>query len=263
MIPKIIHKLAPKNKNNWHPIWENCLSSWKTNFIEEEYEYIMWDDEKIDNLIEDKFPEYLNFYNSLPFHIMQLDLVRFCILYEYGGIYSDMDYFCCQNFYDELDSSLVFVESSASNEIIQNSLMASSKNNLFFMNLIEESKKTFYYYELITNCNSEKKDDYIKSITGPILISNYYKNLSEEEKQKIQLLDKNEYCLFLGEQEDKLNYDIKCIHFLTGMWGKDIFKSMCQSVGDREINLKDYIFSAYLQQRKKIYEKYGNLLNLE
>ena len=136
--------MAPKNDNLWHPYWKKCHPTWKTHFTEPEYEHILWDDAKINEFIEEKFPDYVTFYYSLPFHIMQLDFARYCILYEHGGIYVDMDYYCFENFYHNLNRELFFVESASSKEIIQNSLFGSKKNNEHILNIIKKCKKDFY-----------------------------------------------------------------------------------------------------------------------
>ena len=41
-------------------------------------------------------------YNSYPYAVQRWDMIRYLILYEYGGIYADLDYECI----DALDSLL-------------------------------------------------------------------------------------------------------------------------------------------------------------
>jgi mannosyltransferase OCH1-like enzyme len=84
-IPKIIHQTAPADTNKWNPIWDRCYESWKEEFDEDEYEYVMWNDDDIDKLVEEKYPEYYEDYKVFPSHILQIDFVRNCILDQYGG----------------------------------------------------------------------------------------------------------------------------------------------------------------------------------
>ena len=53
------------------------------------YEYKLWDDDDCNNLIA-KYPEF-NYYHDVRYKIMKVDIIRFLILFEYGGIYSDLD----------------------------------------------------------------------------------------------------------------------------------------------------------------------------
>lgn len=46
--------------------------------------------------------EYRDVYNSYPYAVQRWDMIRYLILYEYGGIYADLDYECI----DALDSLL-------------------------------------------------------------------------------------------------------------------------------------------------------------
>jgi mannosyltransferase OCH1-like enzyme len=259
MIPKIVHQMAPKNKSLWHPFWEKCHVSWKYHFPESEYEHILWDDSKIDEFIESEFPEYVNFYYSLPFHVMQLDFARYCIIYKYGGIYVDMDFYCFKNFYNDLTKNIFFVESPSDKEIIQNSLFGSSKNNKHILNIIMNSKKTFYYYEIITDRSNINFTDYVLSTCGPILISNYYRNLQENNKNTIQILEKSKFNP--GIYDDDNDLDCNCIHILTGSWGRDNIKNRMQHCGKSEISYEEYSIENYKTSRPFIYKKMKELLS--
>ena len=46
--------------------------------------------------------EYRDVYNSYPYAVQRWEMIRYLILYEYGGIYADLDYECI----DALDSLL-------------------------------------------------------------------------------------------------------------------------------------------------------------
>lgn len=257
MIPKIIHQMAPKNKELWNFVWDNCHLSWKEKFPINEYEHIMWNDEKIDNFIESEFPEYINFYYSLPFHILQLDFARFCILYKYGGIYADMDYYCFENFYDDLDKTLMFVESASNvgDEMLQNSLMCSEKNNFILKKIIEKCVETFYYYEIIDDFMHKSQNFYVRMICGPVLLTQYYNSMGDNI-EKVGILKKELY-----------NPDVDCIestsriktfHFLTGMWGKDARKLMFRFIQKNE-NFKSHYYESWKKMRPKQYQKFSHL----
>jgi mannosyltransferase OCH1-like enzyme len=229
-IPKIIHHIAPKNIENHHPVWKICYQSWLKEFPEPEYQHIIWNDEDdIDNLVKYKFPEYWSLYSSFPFHILKIDFSRFCILYEYGGIYADMDIYCYENFYSSLTDKKVFLiqenKGITTQNRVQNSLMCSIKNSPFFLDCMQECKKLFYsteninpekeeLYKIINQKFTEKQfQEYIWNISGPHLLSKVYLNY----KNKIDILPKDQY------NPDKKSYhsNIKTKHMETGIWGKD------------------------------------------
>ena len=134
-IPKIIHQTAPNLKERWHPIWKECQFSWKVNYPSPEYKYILWDDNDCRELVKNKLSKYIEMYDSFPHDIMRIDFSRYCILYEYGGIYADMDIFCYENFYNELNKACYIVESHAKNEIMQNCLMISTAKNFVWKSI--------------------------------------------------------------------------------------------------------------------------------
>lgn len=54
--------------------------------------YTLFDDKKADALMK-KYPEFYNMWKSVRFPIMRVDIVRFIILYHYGGFICDLDVF--------------------------------------------------------------------------------------------------------------------------------------------------------------------------
>jgi len=139
MIPQILHHIGPEDETVWHPFWKRCQRSWLDSFPH--YEYKFWNDsEDIDRLVYDYYPRYWNLYQSFPVHIMRIDFARLCILHRYGGLYSDLDYYCYKNFDEDLkDHDIYFVENLTeefTSATVENSLMAAVANNQFFLNTI-------------------------------------------------------------------------------------------------------------------------------
>jgi mannosyltransferase OCH1-like enzyme len=139
-IPKIIHQTAPDDKSKWPAVWYKCQESWKRNYPD--YEYRMWSDADLDNLIKEKFPEYLHLYMSYPRNIHKIDVARYFILYEYGGIYADMDFECIRPFMDRIDDSKVNVAESQhleeTGEELQNALMISPEKHPFWLEVFKD-----------------------------------------------------------------------------------------------------------------------------
>lgn len=52
---------------------------------------MFWTDTKNRELIRSRFPWFLAQYDAYPNNIQRADAIRYFILYEFGGIYADMD----------------------------------------------------------------------------------------------------------------------------------------------------------------------------
>ena len=82
-IPKIIHQIwiGPKKRPD---IWMNSVREFCEVF---DYQYILWDDKKVSEM------EMTNrsFYDSQDTFNGKSDVLRYEILYQYGGIYIDAD----------------------------------------------------------------------------------------------------------------------------------------------------------------------------
>lgn len=222
MIPKIIHHIAPENKNRWHPLWQRCYDSWKKQFID--FEFILWNDEKdIDSLVKNYFNQFWSTYSSFPVHIMRIDFARFCILHKYGGIYADMDVFCYKNFYDVIEDNKVYLlpapygsQSANGNNLLENALMISPCKHIFFQKCLEYS--SFVFGNKIKKYNIRFPLNYFEqtlvvNTAGPVCLDNVF----ELFKKDIKILD---YRLF---NNHGLSYDVNFYtkHLLTGIWGKE------------------------------------------
>ena len=84
-IPMVLHQTwktreIPESFRQWADSWNNSGVSRR-----------MWSDEDNRALVRDVFPELLNFYDELWHNILRVDLIRYVILFEHGGIYADLD----------------------------------------------------------------------------------------------------------------------------------------------------------------------------
>lgn len=230
MIPKIVHQVAPRDKKCWHPMWKLCRESWEKNFSE--FEMILWCDDDgingIDKFVEENYPQYYKDYNKLDKHILKLDCARYLILHKYGGIYADMDIFCYQNFYEDLNiNSVCLLSGSKEGDIVENSMIASPPNCDFFIKCAELSFERFNAYK-----DNQKKygsnykiNDLTLEIFGPGAFSDVYYNYYEDEvlyKDQVYIMPKSLYNM------PYYTYDksYKTKHMLTGVWGKESMKTI-------------------------------------
>ena len=68
-------------------LFEKSINSFKNL---ENCEYRLWSEEECEDLLRD-YPEFRKLYYSCKYEIMKIDIIRFIILYEHGGLYADLD----------------------------------------------------------------------------------------------------------------------------------------------------------------------------
>lgn len=245
MIPKILHQTAPEDESTWHPLWKKCQASWLENFSD--FEYKLWNDDEIDNLIQNEYPEFWDVYQEFPVHIMKIDFVRFAFMHKFGGIYADMDYYCYQNFYNDLTDTGYIVENPYGNDPFENSLMASEPGNIFFYKCMEESQKRFIftkkkYDTWIHACSEISSDPYFFKHRRPILVfyitgTNLISDVYRENENIISTLP--------GYLYNNLDYSYdpmyKTKHAHSGLWGKENIEAI-SGVKDYYKYLRDIVY---------------------
>lgn len=212
MIPKIIHQIAPNNNVKWHPLWEKCQLSWKSNFSE--FDYKLWNDSTdIDNFVKEHYPEYYNEYSKFPFSIMKIDFARYSILHYYGGIYADMDMFCYNNFYSQLNSSIHLLETFGSSKL-EICLMISEKNQDFWIDCMKTSINLFKRSKNLQRLSLDSKihQRIVTEICGAPLVSKI--SLKEKYKHKVCMLPKETY----NNLPISYNKSFQTKHMFTGFW---------------------------------------------
>lgn len=174
-IPKIIHQI--------YGLWDNKISNeiqrrinkWKE--LHPNYEYKLWGKKECRELLKTKYEWFLPIYDNYPYHVQKADAIRYFILYEYGGIYSDIDLEPAKS----IDSLLkkyghkeCLLYKSANSGMITNDFMMSIPKNKFW-------KKVFN--ELISkhNFTSISKHLTIMYSTGPLFLDYIYENCNKNK----------------------------------------------------------------------------------
>uniref|UniRef100_A0A1I8HSL2 Glycosyltransferase family 32 protein n=1 Tax=Macrostomum lignano TaxID=282301 RepID=A0A1I8HSL2_9PLAT len=87
-IPKIRHILWKSKLVSGY--FAEQLLSWKR--IHPDWTYVLWRDEDLEPFVATQFPGLLGKYKSLQHHIMRVDMIRYMLLFKFGGVYADLDY---------------------------------------------------------------------------------------------------------------------------------------------------------------------------
>lgn len=72
------------------------------------YEYLFFDDHRVEDFIDAKFPEYRQIFDTFPVRIQKYDFFRYLAIYHYGGFYFDLDIYLAKNLDDLLAYGCVF-----------------------------------------------------------------------------------------------------------------------------------------------------------
>jgi len=86
-IPKLLHQTWKEAKVPAK--LEACQKTWQQNHPS--WEYTLWTDEDLRNLIEQEFSWFLPYYDAYPHNIQRVDAARYFIMYHFGGVYADLD----------------------------------------------------------------------------------------------------------------------------------------------------------------------------
>ena len=136
MIPKIIHQIFWNFKGkelDEIKVFKESVDETKKFCSEYKYEYKMWDLKDCEELIVEKFPEYIDLWTEFRYDIQRCDFIRYCILYQYGGWYIDCDVYPIQNLESLRDNEIVFTTwNDDKDRKPYNAVMGSfAKNSLF------------------------------------------------------------------------------------------------------------------------------------
>ena len=137
VIPRIIFQTWKTR----HDLPSN-YSHWSSTFsaLNPGYEHLIWDDADNRDFIARKFPWFLACYDAYLREIYRADIIRYFFLYEYGGVYVDMDTECLRPL-DELKySGEVVLGRMGTNtsfpHSIPNAIMASAPRQIFWLLVI-------------------------------------------------------------------------------------------------------------------------------
>jgi len=179
-IPKIIHQVYEDPAGP-----SDILREMSETWIERhpQWEYRFWNKAAMEELVNNFSPEVSSTYKSLPFNIQRWDMIRYLILYKYGGLYIDMDYECIEPVDVLLCNSNCYMglepEGNTLNSnhpyIVGNAFIASVPNHKYIKMIIDEieQKKNHIF--------SQDKTYQVLESTGPLMTTRVYNNYPIKE----------------------------------------------------------------------------------
>ena len=202
---------------------KNIIQTWKSKTIplkyqtlhkgiiekHEDYNYIFFTDEDIDNFLKKEYPEYFITYSKLPILIQKIDFFRYIAVYHYGGFYFDLDMECMKPLGDELlkyknvipvddkkkdpdrISQRQWMEYNNEKIILGQYAFASVKKSKFMKFLVDNIHNNIdlivkEYNEKVKN-KIDHMEYFVYITTGPDFVTNMYKKY--DEKDEVYILD--------------------------------------------------------------------------
>jgi mannosyltransferase OCH1-like enzyme len=158
-----------------------------------EYTYKYYTEKDQREYMSKYFPQYLNAYNSLVPRAYQVDLFRYCLLYNEGGVYLDSGMTCHKPFrtFIPQDSTLV-VPIDRWNSGLYNAFIASTKNHPVIQKTIDLA---------IERISNKQYGPNSLWITGPNVLASAYISV---RGKKYKIGDDGERTYFLKHDERRL-----------------------------------------------------------
>lgn len=158
----------------------DCTNSWKKI---NGFKYFFYNDEQCDYFMKTNFDNKIyRAYQKCPYPVMKGDLWRYCILYQYGGIYVDADTRCLvknATFFTSPRSYLVMTQDTNLNTFCQWAFAAPSKSPVL-ESIIQLVVSRLLSFDPKENYKITEKD--IFYLTGPIAmkdgVDNYLKSIN-------------------------------------------------------------------------------------
>ncbi len=153
--------------------------------------------------------------------IMKIDMVRYFLMYKYGGLYTDMDYLMFKPF-DLLNERVVIPcnkeDENGEPTCLGNCIFASEPNHSFWKSLMDS---LFVMDRTKMEYNVDKNIDAFMLGTGPMFVFGMWKRYSKLSSD----ICVSKRCLFHPPTKTDIEYIEECkkngcygIHLCTGLW---------------------------------------------
>ena len=172
--PKIFqtHETIEKIKNNKK--LSKCYESWKKC---KDFEHIFFTSSDRENFMKKNFSDIYDAYDKLIMGVMKADLWRYCVIYHYGGIYTDSDNICHESPSFMLSNYYLNILQFKNKDHFPQHFFSAPKNSPILKKVIDKS------VERIRNLKEFKGEHLVHYLTGPgvftdaideWLLDNYY-----------------------------------------------------------------------------------------
>ena len=143
MIPKIVHQVWDSKNERIPKSFKDFAATWKNN--NSEWKYESWNKKRMDIFVRKFYPEFAPVYFGYKYDVQRWNVIRYLILYTFGGVYVDFDCECLKSIDEYLrDKNCIFglepqEHAKLLNKefIVSNAFIASKKGHPFLQYIIE------------------------------------------------------------------------------------------------------------------------------
>lgn len=107
MIEKIPRRIIQTEKSKDVPLLAKAVTT-NLRLLNPDFEYLFFDDVRVEEFIDAEFPQYRPVFDSLPVRIQRYDFFRYLAVYRLGGFYFDTDVLLASGLEDLLEFGCVF-----------------------------------------------------------------------------------------------------------------------------------------------------------
>lgn len=249
LVPKNIFKILLLEDDELPLVPEylfNCIKSW--TILNPEYNFILFDKNDCINFLKTYFDEnVLKAFNKVRPFSYKCDLMRLCLLYIYGGVYSDIRMTLLKPLKDIIKNDIDFictVDKQINNiSPLANGFLVSVPKHLFIKKSIDTIVYNIlneYYgntpldptgptaFGLTINKIINNNEIVNKNFTQGVYNFKTYKyellNLKFVNKDKVFITQNQDDIILVKPKKDKINTDFKNSNIYWEMWkNKDIY----------------------------------------
>lgn len=103
ILPLRIHQIYYNiNNADLSPELKQAQQSWL--ILNKQFNYTLWNETMVEELLHDEYPYLEDLYYSYDRWIHKIDVAKYIILHQYGGIYADLDIECIQDMFETYKS---------------------------------------------------------------------------------------------------------------------------------------------------------------
>jgi hypothetical protein len=103
-IPK---RIIQTGKSADHSLRTRAMVS-NLKLLNPDYEYLFFDNQQVENFIDQEFPQNRSVFDSFQFRIQRYDFFRYLAVYRHGGFYFDLDVMLASSLSPLLECNCVF-----------------------------------------------------------------------------------------------------------------------------------------------------------
>ncbi|KAH3723780.1 hypothetical protein DPMN_049574 [Dreissena polymorpha] len=233
----------------WNPSWK----------------YYFWTHRTSRKLLEERHPELLTFYDKTLVPVQKSDLMRYVVVYEFGGLYADLDTSCLRSL-DIVTTkyACIVLPEPFEDGIIWENIPYRIPNGVFFCRA-----KHPFLEQVLRTISGIKTVEANPTLIGPLFFTSQYRrysNISDKDVYRVNISGDTSSPYFykgeLPETHDDAIYIPNTRYFLDQPhpWHRDKIKRICENPSNATLIIKRM---CYVYTRRGFDRKPSNFTFLE